>query len=172
MSMKPLKKAQAWGFDMMIASIIFMSGIIIFYIYSLNYPKESHENLDKLFSEGDFLTESLLSEGLPADWNANNVIRIGLITENKINDTKLERFYTLANSQSNPAGYAKSKSLLNTRYNFFMNFSEEIIINGTAILEKGIGKSPQGEQTKNIIKITRAAIYQNKIVSLNLYIWD
>jgi len=53
-----------------------------------------------------------------------------------------------------------------------MNFSEEIIINGTAILEKGIGKSPQGEQTKNIIKITRAAIYQNKIVSLNLYIWD
>ena len=120
--MKPLKKAQAWGFDMMIASIIFMSGIIIFYIYSLNYPKESQQTLDTLFSEGDFAAESLLSEGLPTDWNSNNVIRIGLTTEHKINNTKLERFYNLANSQSNPAGYAKAKSILNTKYNFFMNF--------------------------------------------------
>ena len=39
------KKAQAWGFDMMIASMIFISGIIIFYVYSLNYPKESQETL-------------------------------------------------------------------------------------------------------------------------------
>ena len=164
------KKAQAWGFDMMIASMIFISGIIIFYVYSLNYPKESQETLDQLFSEGDFITESLLSEGLPPNWDENSVIRIGIITNNKINDSKLEKFYLLANSQLNPQGYAKAKSVLNTKYNFFMNFSEQMVINSNPV--NGVGKSFDGEQTKNIIKITRATIYQNKIVSLNLYVWE
>ena len=157
---------------MMIASMIFISGIIIFYVYSLNYPKESQETLDQLFNQGDFITESLLDEGLPADWNENNVVRIGITTNNKINDTKLERFYALANSQTNPNGYVKSKSLLNTRYNFFMNLSEQIIVGGSPIPEGGIGKSFQGQQIKNIIKITRATIYQNKIVSLDVYVWE
>ena len=155
---------------MMIASMIFISGIIIFYVYSLNYPKESQETLDQLFSEGDFVTESILSEGLPSNWDGSSVIRIGITTNNKVNDTKLERFYTLADSQTNPPGYAKAKSVLNTKYNFFMNFSEQMVINNNPVA--GIGKSFDGEQTKNIIKITRATIYQNKIVSLNLYVWE
>ena len=157
---------------MMIASMIFISGIIIFYVYSLNYPKESQEALDSLFSEGDFIAESILGEGLPADWTESNVVRIGITTNHKINNTKLERFYNLANSQINPTGYARSKSILNTKYNFFMNLSEAIIIGNTEIPEGGIGKSFQGIETKSIIKITRATIYNNKIVSLNLYIWE
>ncbi|MEK6847031.1 MAG: hypothetical protein AABY16_02595 [Nanoarchaeota archaeon] len=164
------KKAQAWGFDIMVASLIFISGVIIFYIYSINYPKESQETLDKLFTEGDFISEMLLGPGLPDDWNENNAIRIGIISGNKINETKLERFYNLSDSQTNPAGYVKAKSLFNTKYNFFMNLSQQITINSNPIA--GIGKSFEGEQTKNIIKITRATIYQNKIVSLNLYIWE
>ena len=80
------KKAQAWGFDLMIASIIFISGIILFYIYSINYPKESNEKLDKLFNEGEFMAEVLLSEGLPINWNQDTVVRIGLTTNKKINE--------------------------------------------------------------------------------------
>ncbi len=164
------RKAQAWGFDMMVASLIFITGIIIFYIYAINYPKESQETLDKLFNEGEIITEMILSRGLPDDWNENNVVRIGLTSEDKINETKLERFYALADSQSNPLGYVKAKSALNTRYNFFMNFSQQMVINGRSVA--GIGNSFEGQSTKNIIKITRATIYQNKIVSLNLYLWE
>ena len=164
------RKAQAWGFDMMIASIIFISGIIIFYVYSLNYPKESQEVLDRLYSDGDFIAELILSEGLPVNWDAGNVIRIGLTTNNKINETKLERFYNLADSQSNPAGYAQAKSIFSTKYNFFMNFSQQMTVGSNPV--QGVGKSFQNEQVTNIIKITRATIYQNKIVSLDLYIWE
>lgn len=163
------KKAQAWGFDAMVASLIFISGIVAIYIYAINYPKESQETLDKFFTEGEFATEMLLSEGLPANWDENNVIRLGITTDKKINETKLERFYNLANNQI-PQGYAKAKSLLNLRHNFFMNFSQQITINGNNIV--GLGQSFDGVQTKNIIKITRATIYQNKIVSLNIYIWE
>ncbi len=163
------KKAQAWGFDAMVASLIFISGIVIIYIYAINYPKESQETLDKFFIEGEFATEMLLSEGLPADWNENNVVRLGITTDKKINETKLERFYILANNQAQQ-GYAKAKSMLSIRHNFYMNFSQQMTINGNNV--QGIGRSFDNIQTKNIIKITRATIYQNKIVSLNLYIWE
>ena len=166
------KKAQAWGFDLMIASIIFISGMLLFYMYSINYPKEGNEKLDKLFNSGEFIAEILLSEGLPSDWDENTVVRIGLTSDKKINDTKLERFYNMANEPINPDGYKKAKSLFNTNYNFFMNFSEPITIEGTPIEEGGIGKNFEGEQVTNLIKITRITSYQNKLVSLNLYIWE
>ncbi len=166
------QKAQAWGFDLMIASIIFISGILLFYMYSINYPKESYEKLDKLFNDGEFIAEVLLSEGLPSDWNKNTVIRIGLTTNKKINQTKIEEFYAMANNNVNPEGYKKSKSLFGTNYNFFMNFSEPIIIEGRTIEEGGIGKNFEGEQVTNLIKITRVTAYRNKLVSLNLYIWE
>ena len=163
------KKAQAWGFDAMVASLIFISGIVIIYVYAINYPKESQETLDKFFTEGEFATEMLLSEGLPTNWDETNVVRLGITTNNKLNETKLERFYNLANNQSQQ-GYAKVKSLLNIKHNFFMNFSQQIVINGNNV--GGIGQNFDGVQTKNIIKINRATIYQNKIVSFNIYIWE
>ncbi|MBS3081702.1 hypothetical protein J4416_02050 [Candidatus Pacearchaeota archaeon] len=168
----PNKRAQAWGFDLMIASTIFISGILLFYVYSINYPRESYEKLDKLFIEGDFISEVLLGEGLPVNWDQNSVSRIGITTDKKINETKLESFYLLANNQTNPLGYKKSKSLLNTNYNFFMNFSEPIIIEEVAIPEGGIGQNFQGYPVTNLVKITRVTIYQNKLVSLNLYLWE
>ncbi|MBS3083448.1 hypothetical protein J4423_01445 [Candidatus Pacearchaeota archaeon] len=166
------KKAQAWGFDLIIASIIFISGIMLFYVYSINYPKESNEKLDKLFNSGEFMAEMLLSEGLPSDWDQNSVVRIGLTSNKKINDTKLKEFYEMANNELNPQGYKKSKSLFNTNYNFFMTFSEPIMVDERIIEEGGIGQNFENEQTTNLIKITRITTYQNKLVSLNLYIWE
>ena len=162
-------KAQAWGFDLIIAGVIFMSGILLFYVYSINYPKESYEKLDQLFNEGEFMAEVLLSEGLPKYWNQENVVRIGLTSNKKINETKLEEFYYMTNSQE---GYAKAKRLFNTRYNFFMKFSEEIIIEGNPIVEGGIGQNFEGHEVKNLAKITRVTAYQDKLISLDLYIWE
>jgi len=166
------KKAQAWGFDLMIASIIFISGILLFYVYSINYPKESYEQLDKMFNNGEFIAEVLLTEGLPSDWNQDTVVRIGLTTGKKINQTKIKEFYLLANNQLNPEGYKKSKSLFGTNYNFFMNFSDPITVDEIIIEEGGIGQNFEGEQVTNLVKITRVTTYQNKLVSLNLYIWE
>ena len=139
------KKAQAWGFDLIIASIIFISGIMLFYVYSINYPKESNEKLDKLFNSGEFMAEMLLSEGLPSDWDQNSVVRIGLTSNKKINDTKLKEFYEMANNELNPQGYKKSKSLFNTNYNFFMTFSEPIMVDERIIEEGGIGQNFENE---------------------------
>jgi len=163
------KKAQAWGFDLMIATTLFMAGVIIFYVYSINYPTEGQETLDTLLYEGNFIAESLLSEGFPNNWTAdlNNVIRIGILNNNKVNETKLKGLYDWTTTGQ---GYAQTKAIFNTRYDYFFNFSAQITLPNNEEID-GIGQWHSGNP-ENLIKITRLTIYQNKPVTLNVYIWQ
>ncbi len=170
--MKYSKIGQAWGFDLLIAVSIFFIGMVIFFLYSINYPKEGQQEIEMLQYESDYIGEILLSEGYPSDWNIENLGKIGIVNNGKINETKLERFYSLANNNLNPSGYEQVKSLFNTRYNFFINFSRPIIISGSEILEGGIGKNFVGEDSENLLKTTRITTYQNSPVTMNLYLWN
>ncbi len=160
-------KAQAWGFDLMIATALFLGGIIIFYIYSINYPIEGKKSFEELYYEGSVILDSLLSEGFPSDWNAINVVRIGILDDEKVNETKLERFYNLNNSD-----YQKTKSLFNTKYEYYFNFSEPITLSSNGQVISGIGFEPISTSTTNLVKITRVSIYKNKPVSVNLQVWE
>mgnify|MGYP000014655228 CR=1 FL=1 len=82
-----MKKGQAWGFDLMMASIIFLGGITVFYLYSLNTP-EAETTLNKLTYEGNIVASTLLSDGFPIDWEEFNVVNPGILSNNKINQTK------------------------------------------------------------------------------------
>jgi len=166
------KKSQAWSIDLIVAITIFISGIIIFYIYILNFSNEGEEAINDLFYDGNIITSILLSEGSPSDWNQLNVLSPGLTSNDKINETKLEKLYNFANSD-----YKKLKSALNTKFDFYIYFTEKISINGTLV--DGIGKTGvdreniiQVEAPRNIVKITRITAYKNKPTEMNLYIWD
>jgi hypothetical protein len=159
------KKGQAWGFDLIVASIIFLTGIVVFYIYSLNYPSEGRENLDSLFYEGNLITENLLSKGFPNDWVSSNVKSIGISNEEKINETKLERLYDLTLA---PGGYDTSKAIFNTKFDYYFNFSQLMVIDGNTV--EYIGQ--KNINPNNLIKVTRFTIYQNKPVTLNLFVWE
>ena len=166
------KKSQVWGLDLVIALTIFLVGIVIFFIYALNFTNEAEENLDALFNDGNIIANILLSEGVPADWNSGNVVAPGLLYNNQVNETKLERFYNLVNSD-----YAETRKILNTKFDFYFYFTEKIDINGNEV--DGIGKLGVNrdnlieiEQPNNIVKITRITLYKNKPTQLNLYMWD
>lgn len=162
------KKAQGWGMDLMVALSIFLIGIVIFYIYSLNNPNEAKENIENLFNDGESLTNILLSKGFPNSWNTTNVVRIGILSDNKINATKLERFYDLSQTE-----YEKTKALFNTRYDYYFFLDEDMIINSVSV--EGIGKPGVTKTTisaVNLIKVTRVVIYENKPVTAYLYIWE
>src|SRR3989338_6629598 len=130
--MNKTKRGQAWGLDLIVATIIFTMGIIIFFIYSLNLSDDTEEILNNLNYAGNSIADNLLSEGSPLDWNSTNVKKIGLTSGNKINETKLERFYDL-----NITDYQKTKSLFNTKYDYYVFFPEPMIINSTSV--EGIG---------------------------------
>ena len=162
------KNAQVWGLDLMMAVFIFVIGVVAFLIYTVNYSGEAAESFERLKYEGDNSMKMLLSEGSPKDWKESDVLRIGVVSNNKINETKLERFYSLAKNN-----YSMTKTILNTKYDFYFFLGNAIIINGEEI--EGIGKPNITIDTLsayNLIKITRFSIYREKPVTLYLYIWE
>lgn len=157
------KQSQAWGIDMAVAVVIFSIGIIVFYFYALNSQNEAAENFEKLGYDGKIIVSSILSEGYPADWGLEEVVTIGILSENKINETKLERFYSLSTDN-----YGKTKALFNTRYNYYFFLTEKMILGSGEV--EGIGKEPTNPE--NLVKITRFTIYKNKPVTAYLYVWE
>ena len=154
----------------MIAFVIFAVGIFSFYMYSLNRPNEGIENIESLNYDGELIADSILSTGFPTNWTKDNVITIGLISNEKINQTKLTNFYNL--SQSN---YSQTQLRFNTAYDYFVAFSDTITINDETIT--GIGKPGTDLETlqaqaTNLIKVTRFTIYNNKPITTYVYVWE
>lgn len=161
------KKAQAWGTDLTIAFIIFTLAIVFFYFYSFNYSNETEDILDTLNYEGNFIADSLFSPGSPEDWTENNVIKPGITTDGKINQTKLQMFYNLARTD-----YNHTKTFFNTKYDFYFFTEQNLTLIPSA---EGIGKPNINSttiQAQNLFKVTRFTIYQNKPLTAYLYIFQ
>lgn len=164
------KKAQIWGLDIMMGLALFLIGIMIFFTYSLNQSEETTEVFDLLFYDGKILADNLMSEGYPIDWNSTNSVVLGLTSDNKINDTKLERLYDMIYTENN---YSRTKQLFNTKYDYYFFFDQNMTIDSNPV--EGVGKpgvSKNSITSKNLVKITRFTIYQNKTLPLYIYIWE
>lgn len=160
----PQKRAQAWGIDLIVASIIFVLGIVLFYIYSLNLTNDTASTLDNLEYNARTVSDSLLTTGSPNNWNETSVSRIGILSDQKINQTKLERFYNLTQSD-----YNRTKNIFNTPYDYYI-----VLAQGSFIIEnstvEGLGLQPSDPE--NLIKINRATIYNNRPVTIYIQIWN
>ena len=157
------KRAQAWGFDLMVAVTLFTVGIISLYVYSINFPADNQEPLLSITENANTLADEIFSEGYPQYWTIENVVRPGIMSGNKVNQTKLEQFYQLSSLQ-----YSRTKSLLRSNYDYYLYFPEPIMINGSEI--DGIGRPETNP--KNLIKVTRFIVYKDKTVTANLHVWN
>ena len=160
---KKMKRGQAWGLDLMMASFLFIGGILVVYIYSLNLSDQTEETLSQLKYDGTTVADSLLSEGTPRNWQAGNVEKIGLLNGGRINETKLELFYNLSITS-----YQKTKILFGVNSNYYVIFSEPLAIGASSV--DGIGSAPANP--KNLIKITRIAIYKEKPTNIDILQWS
>ncbi len=164
------KKAQSWGIDLMVAVMIFSIGILVFFIYSTNYSGEAEENFEQLSYDGEIIVNSLFSDGYPKNWNPEDYTKIGLLSEDKINESKLKYFYDIVQ-----ANYANTKNHFKTRFDYYFFLNVNMTIDG-AIVE-GIGKPEIDKDnvnldSSNLVKITRFSIYKNKPVTAYVYIWE
>jgi hypothetical protein len=163
-------RGQIWSLDLMAGLALFLVGIMIFFIYSINQPSQAKETLDVLTYDGNIVADNLLSQGYPSDWDSSNAITIGLTTSNKINQTKLENLYQMIYVENN---YTKTKNLFNTEYDYYFFLNQNMTVS-TGSLE-GIGKpgaTKDNVDARDLIKITRYTVYQNKTTPLYLYIWQ
>ncbi len=159
------KKGQAWGFDLMIALVIFISGIVLFYLFSLNSPSQGTETLDELRYEAQLIGSNLVTPGFPTDWTSATVVQIGITDNGKINQTKLDRLYNITTA---PSGYSATRSLFNTHNEYFFNFSTQMFIEGNPV--EGIGNQPSS--ASNIIRYSRLAIYNDQPVTISILSWQ
>lgn len=162
------KKAQAWGIDLIAGLMVFLAALAIFYTFSVNYSGDSDEIYEKMIYRSEILTDIILSEGYPEKWNKTNVETIGITDQGKINQTKLDYFYELAEDN-----YVLSKNLLDIEYDYFIKFDSNIKINNSVV--EGIGKTGtdvDNIDSKNLIKKTRFSVYENKPCTVYIYIWD
>lgn len=138
------KKAQAWSLDVIVASIIFLIGMMILFYYAINYSS-SNNPFEELFSQASFSSQLLLLEDE------------GITTDGKINQSKLDSFAELS--------YEEQKDMLGIIDDFYFTMSD-LNVNGNPV--EYIGKNATAE---NLIKVTRIVFYENKIRELNVYVW-
>ena len=160
---KKRKRGQAWGIDLAVALTIFTFGILIFFFYSLNQSSGPKENIDSLSYDGEAIADAVLSRGYPDNWNTTNVITLGILSENRVNETKLKYFYDLS-----VADYNRTRALFNTRFEYYLSFSQNMSISGSEVA--GIGSKPNNE--KDLIRITRFTIYKNKPTTAYFDMWE
>ncbi len=180
---KNSKKSQVWTIEFIVSFLIFIAAIIlsvksVFNIYT-------NENLRDIQRESEFVSQYLLSEGFPSDWNNDTIIRPGLTTSNRLNYTKLKNLYDL--------NYDKAKYSLGIRSNFFIYFSNATgniplfyMINDTLTESEGCGYGhplvSKQYTTECIIgfdslryadmtKVSRITNFNGSIIQMNVIIW-
>ena len=157
------KKAQAWGIDLIVATMIFFGGIVFFYLFLLNDSgSDESSNLD-LKKEAEIFSGSVFSEGSPENWTAINVVRIGILTDGEVDFSKLEQFHDLSVSD-----YQLTKSLLRIKNEYYLNFSQPINFGEGAVA--GIGSPPI--DARNLFKLARLNVINGEIKNFNVYIWN
>lgn len=158
------KRAQAWGFDLAAGLVIFLSGIIFFYFYSNNNFSGNEQNLALIKNEAKFVSGSLLTSGAPDGWNETSVSRIGFYDAGKINLTKLEYFYNLSS-----ANYQTTKNIFSINDDYYVYFPDGVLVGGNLIFYIGNNAT---QNATNIAKVSRAVVYDNKIVSMEVGVWN
>ena len=140
------KRSQAWSFDVIVAVLIFIIGIIILYLYAINYADQSNKKLNDLLYQANTASEIILKDD-----------EIGIASNGEINQTKLENFYNF--------NYQSKKSQLGIKDNFYFSFSG-MSIEGSPV--EYIGEKDTGN---DLVQVTRFAIYENKPVKFYVYVW-
>lgn len=149
---------------------LFLIAMLIFFVYALNNSEESEETFELLTYDGELISNSLLSVGYPENWQTSNVQTIGITTNGKVNQTKLEELYKMIYTNGN---YTLTKRKFNTIYDYYFFFEENITINSVEV--EGIGKpgiSKDNISANNLVKTTRLTIYKNKTMPLYVYTWN
>ncbi len=112
---KRKKQAQSWSLDFTIGLLIFLLAIVL----SIKFINQA-DNTDifqDMYQEATFISEHLKSEGYPENWTSSSLIKIGLLSDGKLDFSKLLNLSEI--------GYKKSKQYLNTQFEYFVMFEDE-----------------------------------------------
>lgn len=164
---KNIKKAQIYVTDYIIALLVAILFISVYFFYSADVDTYENYMSDFINTEAESISYSLISEGIPNDWNKYNVILPGLLNnERSLDDSKVFSFFNMS--------YLTQKELLKiiNEFKIYVQDDKGNIIsfeNGT------IKRDAAGYYQENIsdatAKIQRFIEYNNTYATLNILVW-
>jgi hypothetical protein len=155
------RKAQVWYADFIVSVLIFMIAIIIYFEFVNNLSREEESDLEAMVMSAKAVSNNLMSEGYPSDWNQSNAAIVGIVDDERINSTKAERFYNMSHDST--------KIKFGILDNYYVYLQDR---NGQKINFSGkdyAGKEP--ENPTKLVKIDRIVIYGNDIIKMVVQIW-
>ncbi|MEM5792350.1 MAG: hypothetical protein QXM68_02430 [Candidatus Aenigmatarchaeota archaeon] len=127
------------------------------YWTNLSQKIDEERRISSMVDSAFLASNILLSEGAPKYWNETHIVSIGLMNDNRLNQTKI---YML-----NSFGYYRVKNLLGLDYyDFYFKIYDK---SNNTFYEFGKDFSTSIEA----VKIKRASIINGKIVFLDLVVW-
>ena len=134
---------------------IFITIIVLFNVYSTRLQKDilREELQDKAF----MLSEILLSNGIPADWNSENVKVIGLVThDGHVTEKRFDEFKEIS--------YENAKKIFGLAgFDFYIR-----IIDSNELLQE---YGTEQETAEEIVSLHRIIFYENQAAQLEVRIW-
>ena len=161
------RKAQVWSIDAVVAIIIFLGALMLFYKYSINSSELQTQDIDNLLLDAKVISSYLISEGYPINWGSSDVVLIGLTDgKSRIDNEKILTF-----SDISILNYQLSQNLLSTINDYNVYFEDK---NGDLFSIEGItsiGKDHTGDNPENIVKVVRFVFYDSQIIKMVVLVW-
>ena len=170
------KNSQLWYTDFIIALSIFLLVMVLAFKYIANNSLFMGES--PIASEAARFSDSLMTEGIPANWTIEQVTNIGILdSESSINLTKLEQVNNMSKGNYSTI---KSKFAMSSDFVIYFENRDGLIINLTD--QKFIGMP--GMNTTNVdslepdelTTVVRYVVYRHdniaEIVALKILLWD
>lgn len=162
-------KAQAWTLDFIVAFVLFFTALFVFYGYYSGSVSEKTGDLENLRREAQGISNFLMSEGYPSNWNSSNVERIGIVDSGfMLNSSKLESLASM--------DYYSSKSLLNADHDYYFYFSDSA--NNSSNLpsfgKPGINSTSLDglENPDRLVSVSRFVFYDKHLYRMVIYLWE
>lgn len=165
------EKGQANYIDFVLALGLFLLMLFIF----INF-NQTQRNSYIVADEALMISDAILSEGIPSNWNESSYYRPGIITNNKLNETRWTTMESLMTTNSTEL--KKRYSILSNFMIRIGNYTEgtftPININGTSYISTDSTVNPGNigsSETNQIDRIERAIAYNGTILIMEVIAW-
>lgn len=173
-------KGQLWSLDFIIGVLIFLVTVVFFFVQMNSLELTPQTSLNRLVLEAQDISTTLMSEGYPPAWTASTVVVPGIVTDARVNSSRLNELVLL--------NYSVLQGLLRVSDEFFV-FIEQgngcvLPLDGRygvgnplvsvpasgCVAPTSVNVNPASPET--VVPITRYVIYNATPARLHVYVWN
>ena len=153
--------------------VVGFSIILVTLVLGLRYVTEAAApgEFDDIQQQAVAMSQSLMSEGVPADWTVDDVSAVGLMSDNKLNKSKVDLMASMS--------YGGMRQVLDSDfqlYVYFTNRTHTINVSGCGfgnddILTGGCTVDLSMVDYSHIVRIDRFVAYNDSILTMVVLVW-